>query len=245
MFKKWYDFPLWACFVDGAGDSGNDDNKGDNKDDNKGTDNADDSGKKSDGSDDNKKADSTITFPDQATFMGRVDRESKKQLEETAKELGYESAEQMKAAAKAAKDAAEKNKSDLEKEKERADKAEQANQQLKTDSDTRLVSSELKVLAVQAGFVDPADAVALVDRSEVVVDEKGMVTGAKEAIEALAKAKPHLVGQPNRQVGSPGSPGGDGLENLSEEEQGKKIAEDRQKAKEAAKGVEDPWAASK
>lgn len=38
-----------------------------------------------------------------------------------------------------------------------------------------------------------ADALALLDRSKIAVDSEGNVTGMKEAIEALAKARPYLL----------------------------------------------------
>ena len=46
--------------------------------------------------------------------------------------------------------------------------------------------------AARAGIADPSDALALADLSGVAVGEDGAVTGAKEAVEALAAAKPYL-----------------------------------------------------
>jgi len=149
------------------------------------------------------------TFPDEATFMARMKREGKAQLEAMAKGLGFESADAMTAAAKAKADADLAAKSDLEKEKSRADKAEAEKKTALDAANTRLVNAEIKVFAVQAGFVDPADAVALVNRASIQVDEQGNVTGAKEAIDALAKAKPHLVGT-GKAGGTPGSAGNGG-----------------------------------
>jgi len=237
MFTKWNDFPIWACFTDGGGDPP----AGDPPKDPPAVPPKDpDGGGKEPGKGDPPK-DDKIVFPDQATFMSRVDRESKKQLEETARQLGYESVDQMKAAAKAAKEAAEKNKSDLEKEKERADKLEQEKSQVVEAANSRLVNAELKMAAVQAGVVDPDAAVQLANRSEITVGEDGSVTGAKEAIDALVKEKTYLVGKPNKGVGSPGSPGGD-PGGLSEEEEGKRIAEERRKAREQKSTGVDPWA---
>lgn len=170
------------------------------------------------------------TFPDEASFMARMKREGKAQMEALAKELGFESADAMKAAAKAKKDADEAAKTELEKEKARAEKAEQEKKDALSAANTRLVNAEIKVFAVQAGFVDPADAVALVDRSGIQVDEQGNVTGAKEAVEKLAKAKPHLVGT-GKAGGTPGSAGNgsrqDGGGSGRAGDFGKKLAEKR------------------
>lgn len=153
-----------------------------------------------------KKDEPFATFPDEATFMARMKREGKAQMEALAKSLGFDSVDAMQTAAKAKKEADEAAKSDLEKEKARAEKAEKEKKDALAAANTRLVNAEIKVFAVQASFVDPADAVALVDRTGIQVDEQGNVTGAKEAVDSLAKAKPHLVGK-----GKPdGSPGGAG-----------------------------------
>lgn len=141
--------------------------------------------------------------------MRRVSQMSRQELDKAAKELGFENADALKAAAKAKKEADEQSKSDLEKEKTRADNAEKEKNDALTTANTRLLNAEIKVFAVQAGFVDPADAVALVDRASIQVDDNGNVTGAKEAIDALAKAKPHLVGT-GKPGGSPGSTGNGG-----------------------------------
>lgn len=59
----------------------------------------------------------------------------------------------------------------------------------------RLVNSEVKVLANELGFADWEDALALADLSQVKEDEKGNIAGVKEALEALAKKKPHFLKQ--------------------------------------------------
>lgn len=150
-------------------------------------------------------------FPDEATFMARVSRMSKAELGKVATELGFDSIDALKAAAKAHKETQEANKSELEKEKAARAQAEAAAKAAKERADKTLITAEIKVLAIQAGFVDPADAVALVDRSGISVDDKGSITGAKEAIEALKKAKPHLVGKSGQgTVGGGSNPAGGG-----------------------------------
>ena len=179
------------------------------------------------------------TFPDESAFMARMKREGKAQVEAMAKELGFETADAMKAAAKEKSEADLAAKSDLEKEKAAREKAEAAKKTAMDVANTRLVNAEIKVFAVQAGFIDPADAVALVDRAGIHVDEQGAVTGAREAVEAMAKIKPHLVGT-EKPGASPGLAGNVGRQDGGGDkagEFGKKLAEKR--AEEAKKRSEN------
>ena len=81
----------------------------------------------------------------------------------------------------------------------RAEDAEKSLQQTKERYRTNAIRNEIKLYAQNAGFVDTNDAIALVDMSGVDFDEASdKVSGAKEAIDALAKAKPHLLKTPER-----------------------------------------------
>lgn len=70
----------------------------------------------------------------------------------------------------------------------------------------RLVRSAVVTAAARAGFVDPDDAVALVDRGALEISEDGAVAGVDDAIRAIAKAKPYLV-RP-KATSSPAAPAG-------------------------------------
>lgn len=81
----------------------------------------------------------------------------------------------------------------------RAEEAEASLKQTKERYRTNAIRNEIKLYAQNAGFVDTNDAIALVDMGSVDFDEANdKVTGAKEAIDALAKAKPHLLKAPER-----------------------------------------------
>ena len=72
----------------------------------------------------------------------------------------------------------------------------------------RLIRAEVKVLAKDLGIVDPDAAFALADLSKVQVAEDGTVSGVMDALEALVKAKPYLVGKAGQGgVGSGSNPG--------------------------------------
>lgn len=92
----------------------------------------------------------------------------------------------------------------------RAEKAEQALQALEGRHRTTTINSAIRLAARTAGFVDPEDAVSLVDRSGLDIDDSDNVTGVEAAIKALAKTKPHLLNTkqpaPNINANSGGAP---------------------------------------
>lgn len=88
---------------------------------------------------------------------------------------------------------------EVQKAAKRAEDAENSLKQVKDRYRTNAIRNEIKLYAQNAGFVDTNDAIALVDMSGVDFDEASdKVSGAKEAIDALAKAKPHLLKAPDK-----------------------------------------------
>lgn len=65
------------------------------------------------------------------------------------------------------------------------------NQQI-TQAHTMLITADVKSIGTGMGLVDAEAAMLLLDQSGIKVDEKGSVTGTKEALEALQTAKPYL-----------------------------------------------------
>ena len=61
----------------------------------------------------------------------------------------------------------------------------------------KLIAAEIRVQASALGFLDSGDALALIDRTGIKIDDKGEVTGVAEALKALAEKKPHLIKQDN------------------------------------------------
>jgi hypothetical protein len=98
--------------------------------------------------------------------------------------------------------------SELEKAQEQIEalKRSQADQQAATQS--AMIKAEARTQAAMMGFNNPDDAFYLVNLDSVTVAD-GEVTGAKEALEALAKEKPYLL-KPEGQRVAPGLGGGDG-----------------------------------
>lgn len=73
-----------------------------------------------------------------------------------------------------------------------------AEAQLRADAVTaaaneRLLKAAVLMEASKLAFVDPSDAWRMLDRDGLAVGDDGEVTGAAEALKALAKAKPYLV----------------------------------------------------
>ena len=183
---KFRDFPVWACFVEGGSNQDPEDPKVPDPESN----NANDGGQQSGESESGSKP--FATFPNKEAFDARIARSTKAELEELAKTLGFEDIESMKSAAKKAKDLEESQKSELQKERDAREKLEKESRAVLDRANNRLIDAEIKVLASKLGFVDPTDAIALIDRSDIKVSDTGVVSGVKEAISALLEAKPHL-----------------------------------------------------
>lgn len=126
-----------------------------------------------------------------------LDRVVKERLErEQAKSKAAQEATQKAAEEKALKEQgewkslAEKREAELKERDDKLTAAEQALQQ------TRLAHA-VEVAAKDLNFADPEDAQKLGNFTEVAFDDKGQPDKAaiKKALDALAKAKPHLVGR--------------------------------------------------
>lgn len=59
-----------------------------------------------------------------------------------------------------------------------------------------LIAADVRNTGAVMGLVDAETALLLLDRTNVKVDDKGAVTGVKEALETLKTAKPYLFGTP-------------------------------------------------
>lgn len=83
----------------------------------------------------------------------------------------------------------------------------QKNQEIESRANDRLIRSEIKFISSTLGVVDPDVAFQLLDKSKVQIKEDGSISGVKEALEALLKAKPYLRGQSTQVVGGNTNPG--------------------------------------
>jgi len=102
----------------------------------------------------------------------------------------------------ASKSELDKAKSDAEEAKKRADAAEKELIEARV-SNAFLTSSK-------HSWHDPETALALLDRSEIRIDDDGKIVGVKEAADALAKAKPFLLSDKRSDERSSGGNNGGG-----------------------------------
>lgn len=135
-----------------------------------------------------------------ASATGETPDELRARLDEMAKALKEANREaasrrkrldELEAAEKARADAAltetQKLEKSLQEAQTRAEAAEVRAREI-------ALQAEVRAYAATAGFIDPTEALKLADLSKVEIDpQTGTVKGAKEAIDALAKAKPHLL----------------------------------------------------
>ena len=97
-----------------------------------------------------------------------------------------------------------------------ADVQRQIDERMRT-ADNRLISAEVRAVGAELNIIDIDAAFALMDKTGVKVGDDGSVTGVKEALEALATARPWLVKQAASSPSGTGSTGnfprGNGGEN--------------------------------
>ncbi len=97
-----------------------------------------------------------------------------------------------------------------------ADVQQRIDERMRT-ADNRLISAEVRAVGTELNIIDIDAAFALMDKSGVKVGDDGSVTGVKEALEALATARPWLVKQAAPSPSGTGSTGnfprGNGGEN--------------------------------
>lgn len=68
------------------------------------------------------------------------------------------------------------------------------------------INSEVKLQAAQMGFADIADAIRLMDWSEITYGEDGTPNNVKDLLSKLLKAKPYLAGKPVQAAPTAGGP---------------------------------------
>lgn len=156
-------------------------------------------------------------FPDEASFMGRVSREAKKQVNEFLKSLGVEKEDELKQILSAHREGIEKSKSELDKAREAAAKAQKERDEFVGALNTTLKLNEAKVQALANGIKpERLDYVLkLVDLSEVEVKDGAVDSKAVEgAISKVLKDFPEL--RATNQV--PASKGGQDFSNPAAQE---------------------------
>lgn len=139
-------------------------------------------------------------------FVERAKQAEQSAVSKLLQGLGFANSDELKTLVQSAKDAEAARLSDLEKvqkelsdHKARAEKAEAEAEQAITLANTRLIESVVLAEAARPEYKFLPDAMPdvwrFVDRSKLAVDETGNVTGAADAVKAVAKDKPYMVQQ--------------------------------------------------
>jgi hypothetical protein len=136
----------------------------------------------------------TMTQEELDALMGeRAKRARKATSSALLDKLGVKDEKELAALVKAQRDAAEAQKSDLDKAKEQIEALEAQNKALAEQLERQTKEAAVRDTARSMQFRDPEDALAHVSLDELEVGEDRKVTGVKEALEALSKAKPYLI----------------------------------------------------
>lgn len=147
--------------------------------------------------DDGKAPEKTFTQAEiDEMIQKRLKREKEKQAELDVKLKRLEEFEKAEdERKKAAMSEAELLKAEKE---EAAKKAEEATEQAKKaheSANQRIINTEIRSIARALNANDPADVLALLDKSAIEMDDDGNVKGIDEAVKALKEAKPWMFKQ--------------------------------------------------
>jgi molecular chaperone GrpE (heat shock protein) len=139
-----------------------------------------------------------ITFPSEGSFMERLKREGRAQVNDLVKELGFEKLDDLKNLIKKQKETEDASKTDLEKAREQNRNLQAENQRIKTEAETVLKQTSLMMQATQANIKpDRMKAfLKLIDISNITVSD-GIVdeNSAKTAVENVLKEFPEFLGK--------------------------------------------------
>lgn len=174
----------------------------------------------------------------------RLSRAEKAAQKALAKDLGFDSVEAMQAALKKDKGSDKKADGKLDPAEVSRLVDEQIKEREKEQNQktfNRLLNAEVKVLANELGFADWEDARALADLSAVKENDKGELEGVKEALEALAKKKPHLL-KSKQGGGRIGADIGSGTPDDKKKRQEEIINLAKNRGTIGGQSVNDPWA---
>ena len=138
----------------------------------------------------------TFTQEDVDRIIGdRVRRAGKGAVSELLTGLEIKDAAELKRIIEGHRQAAEAEKTEMEKAQARITELEAQAVEAQAQAQARLIQAEVAVSAATLGFRNPADAYALADLAEVVVED-GKVAGIKAALEAVLKNRPYLKAEP-------------------------------------------------
>ncbi|MBQ4899350.1 scaffolding protein [Paenibacillus sp. Marseille-P2973] len=179
-----------------------------------------------------------------AAVQSRLSRAEKAAQKALVNGLGFDSVEAMQAALKKEKGSDKKDDGklgpeDVDKLVDEKIKEREKEQNQKTFN--RLLNAEVKVMANELGFADWEDARALADFSSVKENDQGELEGVREAMDDLAKKKPHLL-KTKQGGGRIGADIGGGTPADKKKRQEEIINLAKSRGTIGGQAVNDPWA---
>lgn len=126
----------------------------------------------------------------------RLERERKKYEDYDdikAKLADFEKAEEERK--KQEMSAVERLQAEKEEEAKKALEASELAQKAQDQANTRILNTEIKSVARTLNANDPSDVLALLDKSDIEIDEEGNLQGVESAVEALKASKPWMFKQ--------------------------------------------------
>jgi hypothetical protein len=124
----------------------------------------------------------------------RAKRAKKAAVKNLLEELGFDDVTALKTVLSEHQKAQEAQKTDLQKAQEERDSEKAAREQLEARYKRERIDRIIEREARGMEFAETAipDVTLLIDRSEIDEDDKGQISGVKEALQSLLEAKPHM-----------------------------------------------------
>ena len=135
----------------------------------------------------------------------RLSRQKRAAVSEFLRGLGFEKADDLKAAIERLKATEDANKTEVQRLQERLAEYEKREQQWAQEKRDTTLQLAVQAAATKLGIVDAEVALALI-RGKVEFDDKGQPQGVEAALTELLKEKPYLKAQPAPTGGSPTNP---------------------------------------
>ncbi len=135
----------------------------------------------------------------------RLSRQKRAAVSEFLRGLGFEKADDLKAAIERLKATEDANKTEAQRLQERLAEYEKREQQWAQEKRDTTLQLAVQAAATKLGIVDAEVALALI-RGKVEFDDKGQPQGVEAALTELLKEKPYLKAQPAPTGGSPTNP---------------------------------------
>jgi len=135
----------------------------------------------------------------------RLSRQKRAAVSEFLRGLGFEKADDLKAAIERLKATEDANKTEVQRLQERLAEYEKREQQWAQEKRDTTLQFAVQAAATKLGIVDAEVALALI-RGKVEFDDKGQPQGVEAALTELLKEKPYLKAQPAPTGGSPTNP---------------------------------------